>query len=534
MNKLTLLPLDPDSLEFGKKQVFDTWNHVYSKEEFELLIEHQFDKWLLGHEPAIPDLVGDIIQHATWFGSLESPRDSTPAKLYQRLVNEVEISQKVERIDAVVVLSYLPQIIKLVEEFKLSAAGVAQVLNRSDKRILLHWKVIEKILVVLKMNQVLDLEEVESLIENDRAYMERFLCDANLQALIENLKDQSSSYRLGDIFSDALEQMLNPKLEARHTPYLQIIYYLCALTHFYDHPLEFLYTFKPRGRVAERIFEVFPSEMASTGNPILNNFKALDRLSIDWARSRDDYPTQARALVEIILGMSSLSYSSRRYLSQFVRSSLLRVIEIECPDEYVIENYSKLEEVQLTLFKVASSETNTRGIIEQRIADFLGALLYSEPRWKSRGLGDSVNAANSAKKKLGDVDFQSVDDRRCCAIEAHAGVLTDVYVNEHLRTLRANLPSRVEEWSNLSHVSDWRLELLFIVHQNNVSDLPQLKGSVEVAPEILTYQEFIGRSIAETKFDKCGIINLFNELVVLELNKSNVPHYVKKVFGNLK
>jgi hypothetical protein len=276
--------------------------------------------------------------------------------------------------------------------------------------------------------------------------------------------------------------------------------------------------------VANAIFDVFPSELAPRGNPILNNFKAVDRITADWAESRDDNREKARALVIIVETLSAMSFSPRRQISALIRQALIRYIEINTPASIHLGIITDLSVATRFLQRVAAAPTNTEGVIEQRVVDFLSALEFGLPDWRPRGLGDPVNATNSSSRKLGDCDFQNITERRCIAVEAHAGRLTDVYVREHLRTLRLNLPARLEEWSRISDTDEWQWSLRFVVHSDRRSgtvDLPT--GTLNGSLEVLTFVDLVERMIPLMKTSGNRVIEVFNRWVVQPLDSRNTP-----------
>lgn len=304
---------------------------------------------------------------------------------------------------------------------------------------------------------------------------------------------------------------------------------MAVIDHFYDHPPEFIYTFNPRGNAANLIFNSFPSALAPGGNPILNNFKALDRLTHDWAESREDTRAQATALVTIVLGMSSLSFAARKHFSAAIRRGIFRFLEISTPAEIILTDVGSIAGIEKFLERVSAAPTGTKGIIEQRVTDFLAAVLHMDAKWRSRGQGDPVNATNSSSRKLGDCDFQDATERVCHAVESHAGRLTDIYVDEHLRTLRLNLPKRIEEWSGVSDVGYWSLDITFIVHEDARTNRAT-SVSLEVRSDlnVVTFEEISSRimEIAETHPQEA--LALFNRWVVSALNSRNTPHETKK------
>jgi len=293
--------------------------------------------------------------------------------------------------------------------------------------------------------------------------------------------------------------------------------------------LEYLYTFYPRGGVAGEVFRRFST---ATGNPILNNFKALDRLSHDWAMSRDDNPRQSAALVDIILGLSALPFRARRGLAATLRQALLRLIELEATPEVILQHTRRLEDIDLFMAEIAVGNTGTAGVLEQRVVDFLACCEHLDDVWRSRGLGDAVNATNTFSRKLGDCDFQSVPEKHCRAWEAHGGRLTRVYIEEHIRTLHRNISGRQQEWERIADLEEWKFSLNFVAHV--IVDQPSGEELLDAFPcpanlAYLTFAEAWERAkVACT--DHAQIIQLFNCHVVDRLNESKTPETVRMKF----
>jgi hypothetical protein len=261
---------------------------------------------------------------------------------------------------------------------------------------------------------------------------------------------------------------------------------------------------------------------------VLNNFKAVDRVTSDWAESRDEMREQATALIEVLKGLASLAHSPRTQMSRSIRGAIIRYIEIKTPAAVHLQPQTSLDVIKRFLTRVGDVETGTRGVIEQRVTDFFGSMDYHQQDWRPRGLGDPVNASNSSSGKLGDCDFQNAAECRCAAIEAHAGRLTDVYVREHLRTLHLNLPKRQEEWSRISEVSKWSLLIRFFVHQDaRVVKNPKLPDCVENI-EVIEYATHIKALFPRLSEEPALAIELFNRWVISPLNAPNTPISTKK------
>ncbi len=527
-SSLALLPLEEGELHKAIATAITALeNNGLSTEESWLTLESLFEEWIekKGVAESLPGEIQPLLAGVSW----ADKTSTAPHTAYIRLIRKLEGKYLATRREAAVLLSRLPLILLLAEKMNNSPARIARLLGSGDGSDPVSWKAIQTILVSFGIRNELDETLVSGLIASDRNLSAKEFGDADAATLTELISQISSAFGLEADFGSSLGRLLAPTDAPPFIPYIQILLYACVVDHFYDHPSEYIYTFKPRGAVANLIFGTFPPGLASGGNPMLNNFKAVNRLSHDWAESRDDNRDQAISLVKVVLALSSLSYPARKQLAGSIRRGILRFIEINTPATVNVPTVASYQEVAGFLQAVAETPTNTRGIIEQRVTDFLSAMNHREVAWRSRGLGDPVNASNTSSRKLGDCDFQNASTQTCHAVEAHAGRLTDVYLHEHLRTLRLNLPKRLDEWSGISEISEWKLEVFFIAHENALSpnrDQPNL--AIPCTITVQTFAEACEKMIvvAETMQDEA--VELFNRWIVQPLNASNTPHSVKQ------
>ena len=163
--------------------------------------------------------------------------------------------------------------------------------------------------------------------------------------------------------------------------------------------------------------------------------------------------------------------------------------------------------------------------------DAVASIAYPEDGgWRSRGLGDSVNASNVSRKKLGDCDFQHPEDRVVIAFEAHAGVLSDVYFLAHLQSLRRVLPIRVEEWEGIADPNEWKAKIVFVAHDITVS--PELAGPLHdpsgaiIEFEFLKFGEFV-------QADAAGLVDAFAHHVHAPMNERRTPDVVRERYLEL-
>jgi hypothetical protein len=249
-------------------------------------------------------------------------------------------------------------------------------------------------------------------------------------------------------------------------PYLQMLHFQCMLLEFYDHSMLDLYEFKPRGNAGEWLFEQYPAALAPSGNPFLNNAKAVGTMDRTWANSRDDTDRPgAIALFNILSGIDTMNYAARRELARSIRAWIFLFLRLSDTIGTQLPESITPQDINQLLARVRQSNTATLGIIEQRLLDAISRRLH--PGLPSRGLGDSINATNVSARKLGDCDYQDADKKRLriFAYEAHGGTLTNTYIEGHLRTLGKVVPLRRAELESVADIGDWQASVTFVAHQ---------------------------------------------------------------------
>ncbi len=527
-NSLPLLPLTVEELSASTCAAINALKTAgLSEDEATLKLEATFAAWLDADSTSdtLPRELHPLLAAAGWAEIL--PLSAYSA--YTALIRKIEGKYVATRRDAAILLSQLPLILLLAKRFTASPARIAHLLGSADGRNPVSWRAIQTILVHFKIRNELDAVMVAELISSDEELATFEFGDADVATIVELLAEQSATFGLDAGFRESLSSLLAPAHGQPFIPYLQILLYVSVVDHFYDHPPEFIYTFKPRGLVANLVFSKFPGQLAPRGNPMLNNFKAVDRLTYDWAESREDNRIQAAALVTVVLGLSSLSFPARKQLSGNIRRGIFRFIEVRTPAEIIIPNARDLDGIRTFLGNVAVAPTGTRGIIEQRVTDFLSAMSHPDSAWRARGLGDPVNASNTSSRKLGDCDFQNAITHKCHAVEAHAGRLTDVYLEEHLRTLRLNLPKRMVEWSGISEIGEWSIEVLFIAHEDARSTRSDtLDLEIPCGLKVDTFNNASEAVLANTENDQDIFLDTFNKLIIAPLNAPNTPLFAKR------
>ena len=220
-----------------------------------------------------------------------------------------------------------------------------------------------------------------------------------------------------------------------------------------------------------------------------------------------------------------MGFAARQELAGWFRRWVLRIMRLARPLAQAIPEVPDGQKVAALLAAVSASETKTTGIIEQRVVDAVAASLHDiADGWRANGIGDSVNASNVSRRKLGDCEFQNTGSRSLVAYEAHGGHLSEVYINGHVQTLRRVVPLRVEEWERVKDLDKWTFEVVFVAHSFDAQarDI-EVNGAV-IHLRFETFAEFTSHS------DASKLTNLFTLHVNAPLNERRTPQRVRDTY----
>jgi hypothetical protein len=202
------------------------------------------------------------------------------------------------------------------------------------------------------------------------------------------------------------------------------------------------------------------------------------------------------------------------------------VIRLTRPLAREVPQHPTAEAVAALVDAVVADETRTAGILEQRLVDAVSLTRHAEHEgWRSHGIGDSVNASNVSRRKLGDCEFQNAAERRVVAYEAHAGNLSQVYVDAHAQTLRRVLPMRIEEWERIADLADWKVELVFVAQSFSCLPTDLDVEGVGVAVRFLEYSGFLASAP-----EPGAMTDLFATHVNARLNERRTPQRVRDTY----
>lgn len=447
-------------------------------------------------------------------------------RLYRKLRNEHTLAH--DECRAFLSHSFLIQ--DLATRDRLSAAQISKLLAQRDRRVRFSRQSIADFLDILGLQPKLGEEQLRELVNLDQSEEPAYFADADANASAEIVAGAALQLGFVGDMAALLRTLYVETRPSTFTPYLQILHYQCVIAEFFDHALTDLYEFAPRGVAAQWLFSRYPESMATAGNPFLNNAKSVERASISWVRSKKvtERPGAA-ALLALLQGLEAMGFAARRELARSVRLWLHRMMRlsepllVEVPEAFDLPTWTRL------LRAAATANTGTFGVLEQRIVDAAATWAYTEESgWRARGVGASVNATNVSQRKIGDCDFQNSTLRQLEAFEAHGGNLSDVYVAEHLRTMRKIVPARAEELSGIADLSEWTGTVVFVAHTVTVSALEAIVvAGLSISIQSRTYAEVVEQLLQDVTAEH------LNRFILAPIREKRTPVEVRDAVNAL-
>ncbi len=502
-----------------------------SPEDLALVLQEGLEAWELSGN------VGDVLRDALNVALRSTPdvleRVDGPAylRMYTRLRTRSGDVAGLTHSLARDLLSRSALIAHLLKEERLSCSQIARLLASTDTKLDVSYGSIAVVARELGMLPELPRGSgYEDLWNRDRDLSLHLFPDSSVEETNQIAAEAVEAW-VQEVDVLNLLGCLNPfQSEAAEPswPYLQILHWCLTPLEYFDHPASYLYEFKPRGQAGETLFRNYP---AVTGNPVLNNAKAVETLNQTWSRNRGG--EDAHALVALLGALEAIPAVPRREAARVVRAWLWRVIELRTIEPNLLESTPTQAGIDLVTNFITAHETNTQGVIEQRVVDYLSYLSFGWPGWRPRGLGDGVNASNFSRHKLGDVEFTNVDERSAIALEAHGGHLSATYVRSHQKSLARIVDQRLEEsWANLDDPSNWNIRVIFVAHSRS-TDLPlfDVLHGVPVTYEYLNYAQLIDMANAESaEHDR---IAAFEVHVLDAMNRRTVRESARQRFREI-
>lgn len=388
---------------------------------------------------------------------------TTYFELFDKLVSEHLLGDQIAR----QLLSHSGVILRLRLLDRMSASEIARWISAADTRQPTSWKSIRTILADLGCVAEIDAAQLTACFDADSEAEADIFGDQTVSECIASISEIAADLGIVGDFENWLTALTGP---GNHPPYLVILHYQLTIQAFFDHALSYLYEFTPRGAAALSLIEKYKDAGALhvEGNPFLNNAKAVERADFNWVLAKKDNKSSVRALSALLLTLESVGPALKSEMSVAIRRLLCRLLRLKSEEgddlEMELPNFTA-ESFGRLVRNAAQGNSETTGILEQRLTEIL-AISRHGPEWTSRGIGDSVFAANTFRKKFGDCEFDLPvrPNPQVVAYEAHGGRLTGHYINDHLYTFGRVLEKRAEQMALIADIEAWEMSVTFVAH----------------------------------------------------------------------
>lgn len=536
-----LLPVAASREAEFLREVSNRLDAIKIKDDKANWIKVELRQWKRDGKPSnrFAGLVRDILYKANrdpvtyMFDSVDGPngKDYILAaehlrKSFFKLHGQLEKKHLLTHDAARQILSHVGMITRLAVEERMTASEISRLIAARDKRFSFNWRIVRALLSACGCAPNLESDDAKKTFKEDTEAEPLLLGDLDILGSIEQVATVARDLGCRGDFGEWISDLL---LADFHAPYLLLLHYQLLIQARFDHAVTYAYEFKPRGQTATWLTGAYTrAGIPVAKNAFLNNAKATLRFDHVWVAGRTDNLRSATALANILEAVENMGALAKDELSSQIRGLLHRYLRIKSEEHggglpHPVTHLTQIQAKSL-LENVAAGNTNTTGILEQRMVDCLGQVERDGLGWSSKGLGDSVFAANTFRKKLGDIEFELPErpNPRSVSYESHGGNLTAPYVQDHLDTFEFVLGVRRDELETIAPLTDWRFEVVFVAHQFDAG-LPTHAAPLgaNVAIRYVTFRE------AAKKLSNPTYLTLLNQYIIDPLNSGFVHPRVR-------
>ena len=200
-------------------------------------------------------------------------------------------------------------------------------------------------------------------------------------------------------------------------------------------------------------------------NPYLNNAKSVYSLDEAWAETKLSRQTGNGSilLASVFAVLAELPYTTRRRVAHIIRCYLILIADSRQTKTPLIP--AGIDSVKAFINCVGVSNSLTKGVLDQRLVDFLSRCIHPEEGWFARGLGSSVNETNASGRKYGDAEYLELPSRAHIeAYEAHGGGLRDEYIQAHINSLYETVRYHKHDARIRNEPYDMTVRVTYVAH----------------------------------------------------------------------
>lgn len=522
------MPIDPNTIDNAAERAVTFYANasesiMLPEEEVAERFSEMWGLWLA--DGGIPSKeLRDVVREAV---SVD-PGMERLAGEYFKLVEKLETRLYMSRAYAVALVGCAPLIRILVIEQHLGLDRIRSILNVPGAT----FDAIRSVLAAIGISAAFVVDDIDAIHLTDIENVSAFFGDTPADESEKTLRGLLGNFSRNEELWEDVTELVYVGFE----PYLFMLYYeLLTLETTDRFPGRAIYECGPRGQKVKALWNSMYHPTQE--NPYLNNAKSVYSLDTAWAETKLSRETQNGSLMlaDIFDIMSELPYTTRRRVAHVIRCYLVHVANINRASTPLPAITPA--DIRLFVERVAASNSLTKGVLDQRLVDFLTMCAHDYENWIVRGLGSSVNETNASGRKFGDVEYLSLEDRRTMhAYEAHGGGLRDEYVQDHIKSLAGIVDYLSSAEKDRGETFDREVDIIYVAH--NTARLGRFKnGHIEEINGITFRYRFI--TFCDLLEEAGGIdyvvgqTELFDELVHRRISRLPDAYSLKRQYRHI-
>lgn len=459
------MPIDPNTMDQAAERAIAFYESAPAAislpgEEVAERFSEMWDLWF--DEGGIPSKeLRDVVHEAVGV----NPDMERLAGEYFKLVEKLEQKSYMSRAYAVALVGCAPLIRTLVVEQHLGLDRIRSILNVPGAT----FDAIRSVLGAIGISAAFVVDDIEAIHRADMEDVSAYFGDTPADESEGTFKGLLGNFSRNEELWEEVTELVYVGFE----PYLFMLYFeLLTLETTDRFPGRAIYECGPRGQKVKALWNSMYHPTQE--NPYLNNAKSVYSLDMAWAETKLSRETQNGSLMlaDIFDIMSELPYTTRRRVAHVIRCYLVHVAN----EKQASTPLPGITPTGIRSFveRVAASNSLTKGVLDQRLVDFLTMCAHDYDKWVARGLGSSVNETNASGRKFGDVEYLSLEDRRTMhAYEAHGGGLRDEYVQDHINSLVGTVDYFKGVADDRGEEFERKVEVAYVAH--DISRLSRFK-----------------------------------------------------------
>lgn len=524
------MPIDPNVMGAAAERVIRFYADApdrlaLSEEEVAGRFSEMWSLWFSGSDAPTKEL-RDVVSTAICV-------DDDMSRLagdYFKLEEKLEEKSFMTRSYAIALIGCAPLIRTLVMEQHLGLDRIRSILNVPGAT----FDAIRSVLGSIGISAAFEQDDIPAIHATDVEDVGAYFGDTPADEAADTFRGLLGIFSRNDELWENVCELTDIGFE----PYLFMLYYeLLTLETTDRFPGRAIYECGPRGSKVKALWNAMYHPTQE--NPYLNNSKSVYSLDLSWAETKLSHPLETQngslILADVFDIMAELPYTTRRRVAHVIRCYLVLVADKN-------QKRTPLEPItpagiRSFVNNVVAANSLTKGVLDQRLVDFLTFCAYDYDKWVVRGLGSSVNETNASGRKYGDVEYLDLETRtHVHAYEAHGGGLRDEYVQDHINSLNGTVEYHKHEAEIRGEDYKREVEVVYVAH--DVSRLMLFKtGHRETIAGISFTFRFI--TFAGLLKEAGGIdvvatqVNRFDELVHNRISRLPDAYSLKKRYQQL-